>query len=159
MLKKLRLKSLSKNRIKLIGLIILLLALPLILFTVYQIQNTTGRTALPDALETESGVLSSSGVTKQSDSEASSGSFVLFNKQISEPSPTSAPNTITFTDYRIIDDIPDLNLTGSVDESNRINNWILSNPNGTSKTAHARYIFLPELFSIQELFIWEEKAM
>ena len=91
MISKLILKKLSKSQLKIIGLVVLLLALPLILSTLYHIQNTAGRAALPDQLETEAGVLSSSGVTKQSDSEASKGQFIKFDRnQFVTPTPPSS---------------------------------------------------------------------
>jgi len=75
----------NKKNLKIIGIAVILLALPMTLYTVYRIQNTASRAAAPDKLETESGVLSSSGVTKQSDSNASGGQFILFNTDSSPP--------------------------------------------------------------------------
>jgi hypothetical protein len=84
--------EIKNNKFYALGLLILLV-LPLMLFTMYQIQNTTSRAALPDQLESESGVLSSSGVTKQSDSRASGGQYIRFSKSSTNPSstPTSTP--------------------------------------------------------------------
>lgn len=90
MLNKLRIKGLNINRLKLIGLILLLLTLPLILSALYFVHDTRSRAALPDQLETEAGVLSSSGVSKQNDSGASGGQFIRFSKS-SAPTPTSPP--------------------------------------------------------------------
>jgi hypothetical protein len=94
MFSKIRFKKLSKRQYKIIGLILLLLTLPLILFTVYQMQNTASRAALPNQLETESGVLSASGVNKQTSTGASGGSYVLFDK--SSTTPTSTPSNKTY---------------------------------------------------------------
>lgn len=105
MFKKLRLKELSKSKLKLSGLIILLITLPLIILAVYQIQNARSRAALPDALEIETGVLSSSGVSKQSDSGASGGSYVKFDSKQVTPSPSDSisfpPETTLSTSYSV----------------------------------------------------------
>jgi len=86
MSRELRFHKLNKRKLIIIGLVILLLVLPFILLAVYQIQNTISRAALPDQLEIETGVLSSIGVIKQSDSGASGGQYVVFNT--SQPTPT-----------------------------------------------------------------------
>jgi hypothetical protein len=93
MLKRLRIKNLSKNQLKIIGFIILLLTLPIILSTLYFIQDTRSRAALPDQLESESGVLSSSGVTKQTSTQASGGQYVKFARSMSSPTPTPSNKT------------------------------------------------------------------
>jgi hypothetical protein len=92
MLNKLKVKKLNKRQLKIIGIIILLLALPLLLSTLYFIQDTRSRAALPDQLESESGVLSSSGVTKQTSTSASGGQYVRFAKSTTSPSPTPTPS-------------------------------------------------------------------
>jgi hypothetical protein len=92
MFSKLRLNKFNKSQLRLIGLAILLLALPLILSTLYFIQDTRGNAALPDQLETESGVLSASGVIRQTSSGASGGQYILFNKTQSS-TPTPAPDS------------------------------------------------------------------
>ena len=61
----------NKKNLKIIGIAVIILALPLTLLLVYQTQNQRSSAASPDQLETEAGVLSSSGVTKQNDSQAS----------------------------------------------------------------------------------------
>ena len=72
--------NLTKDQLKVLGIIALLLFLPLTLILVKTVQDQRGSAATPDNLETEQGVLSSSGVTRQSDSGASSGQYVLFNR-------------------------------------------------------------------------------
>jgi len=74
---------------------LILLTIPLTVLLVFRSQDTRSSAATPDQLETEAGVISSSGVTKQSDSGASGGSYVLFNKQAvsNTPTPTPPPST------------------------------------------------------------------
>lgn len=85
-------KWLIKNRktVKIIGITIIILTLPITLILVKQTQDQRSSAAAPDKLEVEAGVLASSGVSKQSDSQASGGQYVLFN-QSSGPSPTNSP--------------------------------------------------------------------
>jgi hypothetical protein len=142
MLRKVRLKKINKKQIKFIGLVLLLLALPLILFTIYQIQNTTSRAALPDQLETESGVLSSSGVTTQADSAASGGQYVRFAKSSSGPTPTSqptngygprtAPSTPTGSNVYTVPS--SIDGSGNTNVSSALQSYINSVPNGTNNT-------------------------
>ena len=86
-------QRISKSKIKIIGFILLLLTLPLILSTLYFVQNTRSNAAAADKLETEGGTFSSTGVSKQIDNDASGGIFVLFNKTgvTNAPTPTSPP--------------------------------------------------------------------
>ena len=78
----------NKNQLKIFGIIILVLALPLTLILVNK-PKTTLLCCSPNKLEIESGTLSSSGVTKQRDSGASGGNklLLLINK-ILTPTPT-----------------------------------------------------------------------
>ena len=85
-----RLKRIDKKKLRIVGIIILILTLLLTLILVKSVQNQRVSAALPDKMETEAGVLSSSGVSKLSDSGASGGSYVLFNKS-TEVSPTPQP--------------------------------------------------------------------
>lgn len=89
-------KSIDQRRlIELIGLIVLLLAFPLLLFVIKFSQDTRSSAAAPDKLETEAGILTSTGVTKQNDSGASGGQYVVFNQgsgPTTTPAPTSPPN-------------------------------------------------------------------
>jgi hypothetical protein len=87
--------EIKNNKFYAVGLLVLL-TLPVTLLLVFRSQDTRTSAALPDALEAESGVTSSTGVTKQSDSQASGGQYVKFAKS-SSPSPTSAPSTGTGT--------------------------------------------------------------
>ncbi|OGH48233.1 MAG: hypothetical protein A3A51_04410 [Candidatus Levybacteria bacterium RIFCSPLOWO2_01_FULL_39_10] len=85
------------KKIPFLGLILIIVIISLTVFLVRQTQNLRGRAVAPDKLETEGGVLSSSGVSKQSDSGASGGSYVLFNIQTGGPTPTNPPSTGTGT--------------------------------------------------------------
>jgi hypothetical protein len=130
MFRKLRLKKLNKNQIKLIGLVVLFLTLPLILSTLYFIQDTRIRAALPDQLESESGVLSSSGVTKQSDSRASGGQYIRFTRSANNPTPTSAP-TPTIPSNAVY--VPDsIDSTGATDVQQQLNDFIRNTPDGST---------------------------
>ena len=62
---RLKLKKPTKKHLKILGIIILILILPLTILLVRQVQNYRTQAALPNNLETEQGVLSSSGVTKK----------------------------------------------------------------------------------------------
>jgi hypothetical protein len=129
--------EIKNNKFYAVGLLILL-ALPLMLFTIYQIQNTTSRAALPDALEAESGVTSSTGVTKQSDSSASGGQYVKFslanNPTPTPPSsnsrgPRPAPSVPTGSNvYTIPSSIPN---NGTGDVGLAISSWLESLPIGS----------------------------
>lgn len=97
---KFKLIKLDRNKLKIIGVILLLLTLPLILSTLYIIQNTRSSAAAPDKLETEGGTLSSTGVSKQSDSGASGGQFIVFTSTQTNtptPVPTTPPAASTGT--------------------------------------------------------------
>lgn len=92
-MRKTKLK-LNRKYLKIAGIILLILVLPLTLLLVRQVQNYRSQAALPDRIEAEGGVLSSSGVTKQSDSNASGGQFVRFNSSSSpDPTPLPPPNS------------------------------------------------------------------
>lgn len=95
MKERLKLNRFSKKQLELIGIIILLLAVPLILILINRVQNYKGSAAAPDKLETEAGTLSSSGVSKQSDTGASGGQYVVFN-QSNAPTPTIPPITNSY---------------------------------------------------------------
>ena len=127
--------KINKGRLKIIGILLLLLMLPLTLIIVRYSQDLRSSAAAPDQLETESGVLSSSGVSKQSDSGASGGQFVRFD-QSTVPTPTPNPNVI-YTDYNVPSNI---DATGATDVTTALNNWIATVPNGTS-TKHTRIVF------------------
>jgi hypothetical protein len=90
MFKNLKAKLRSRIHLKLLGIIIPILAIPITLILVFRSQDTRSSAAAPDKLETEAGTLSSSGVTKKSDSGASGGSYVLFNKK-NQPTTTPFP--------------------------------------------------------------------
>lgn len=83
----------NKRQLALIGLLIIILALPLTLILVRQSQDTRSRAAAPDNLEAEDGNLTSTGVSIQSASDASGGKFALFNKPTNTPTftPTNTP--------------------------------------------------------------------
>lgn len=122
-------KRLSKKQIETIGALLLILAFPLFLFIVRLSQDTQTSAAAPDNLETEAGVLTSSGVSKQSDSAASGGQYVVFNRN-SGPTPTSPPNpTIPSNAIYVPDSI---NSTGSSDVWVDLNNFIKNTPNGST---------------------------
>ena len=82
----------NKKYIKIIGLAAVLFALSLTLILVKQSQDQRSSAASPDKLETEGGVLSSTGVTKVSDSGVSGGQYVAFTNQTSSPTPTTSPS-------------------------------------------------------------------
>ena len=86
-------KKFSKRQIEILGIVLLLLAFPLLLLIIRVSQDTRSSASAPGQLETETGTLSSSGVTKQTDSGASGGSYVLFNKASTTPEPTISPST------------------------------------------------------------------
>lgn len=75
--------------------LILFIAIPITLILVLRSQDLRSSAAAPDKLETEAGVLSSTGVTRQTDSGASGGNYVLFNKTsvTNAPSPTGQPSS------------------------------------------------------------------
>jgi hypothetical protein len=138
MFSKLRLKKLSKKQLKIVGLVLLLLALPLTLSTLYFIQDNRSRAALPNQLESEAGVLSSSGVNKQSDSGASGGQYVKFTKSTSGPTPTPsqgglgprpAPSEPTQNVYIVPNSIDG---TGNTEVSSQLLQFINSVPNGSN---------------------------
>ena len=89
----LKLNLQNKKTLEIIGIILLLLMFPLLLLVVRYTQDIRSSAAAPDKLETEAGVLSSSGVAKKSDSGASGGQYIEFNKQSTSPSPTTPPNS------------------------------------------------------------------
>ena len=69
----------SRNKkISFLILTIILITLPVILIAVKQNQDTRSSAAAADKLEAEDGVLSANGASKQNDSEASDGEYVLF---------------------------------------------------------------------------------
>lgn len=92
---KKRLKD-NKTLFGIVSLGIVALFLPIIILLVRDSTNLASRAALPNQLETEGGILSSTNVTKQTDSGASGGSYVLFNKSAgvtNAPTPTNPPST------------------------------------------------------------------
>jgi hypothetical protein len=132
--------KLKSNKI-LFGIIllgILAFVLPITLLLIRDSQDLRSSAAAPDALETEAGVFSSSGVTKQTSTSASGGQYVKFAKtSSSSPTPTPNPN-ISYTDYNVPTTI---DKTGATDVTTALNNWIATIPNGTSTTKHTRVVF------------------
>jgi hypothetical protein len=84
--------EIKNNKFYAVGLLVLL-TLPVTLLLVFRSQDTRTSAALPDALEAESGVTSSTGVTKVSDSQASGGQYVKFAKSTTGPTPTNPPSS------------------------------------------------------------------
>lgn len=81
------------NRLPIIILTIILIALPLILIAIKQVTNKNSSAAAADKLETEAGVLAGNAVIKI-DSNASGGSYVeLGTTQASTPTPTIGTTT------------------------------------------------------------------
>lgn len=75
----------SKKKIfKILALSLLIASLPIALIVSRQTQDNRSSAAAADKLETEGGVLSSKGVSIQSDSQASGGQFVLFSNSKSQ---------------------------------------------------------------------------
>jgi hypothetical protein len=71
----------GKNRkIPFLALILILLVFPLFLFAIKQNLDNRSSAAAADKLETENGILSSSGVAKRSDSSASGGEYIKFGE-------------------------------------------------------------------------------
>lgn len=137
--------KIDKGKLKIVDIILLLLTFPLILSTLFMIQNTRSSADLPDELETEGGILSSSGVSKVSDSQASGGQFVKFESSTG-PTPTLPPSSnITYTDYilpqtwsgYIIDH------TGVQDSTPGVQAWIAAHAGGANASNHVRLIFPP----------------
>jgi hypothetical protein len=96
--------NLKKNK-TLFGIIflgILAFVLPITLLLVRDTQDLRSSATTPDQLESESGVLSSSGVTRQTSSGASGGSYVLFNKSTTTPGTTPPPDQGTSATAKII---------------------------------------------------------
>jgi hypothetical protein len=91
-----KLKS-NKTLFGIIFLGILAFALPITLLLIRDTQNLRGSAAAPDQLESESGVLSSTGVTKQTSTSASGGQFVRFARNINSPTPTPSASKPTLT--------------------------------------------------------------
>ena len=139
----------NKKSLKIVGIALLILSLLITLILVKQNQDSRSSAAAPDKLETEGGVLSSTGVSKQTDSQASGGQYVSFSSQTSGPTPTpsvqsgygprSAPaipsgSNVYFVPSSIADDN-----TGDVGSA--LQSFINSVPNGSiivfdqSKTA------------------------
>jgi len=90
-------KNLLKNNKVLFGIIslgILAFALPITLLLIRDSQDLRSSAAAPDQLESEAGVLSSSGVSTQSDSGASGGNYVLFTRS-QTGTPTPEPGNCT----------------------------------------------------------------
>jgi hypothetical protein len=87
----------GKKNLPLIILFLALVVLPLTLLFIKQVQVNRSSAASPDDLETEAGVLSSIGVNKQTDSQASGGQFVSF--QTSSTNPTPTPSTSSTGTY------------------------------------------------------------
>src|SRR3989344_9005043 len=85
--------KIDKKRLKIIGIVLVLFALSLTLILVKQSQDQRSSAAAPDKLETEAGVLSSTGVSKQTDSQASGGQYVSFTSQSSSSTPTPSSQT------------------------------------------------------------------
>lgn len=86
---KVWIESLKAKPFSALGLLVLL-ALPVTLLLVFRSQDTRSSAAAPDKLEAEAGVLTSTGVSKQSDTGASGGQYVEFS-QSSGPTPTNPP--------------------------------------------------------------------
>ena len=68
----------KKEKLPIIIFVILLIALPLLLFGIKQTLDNRSNAAAADKLEAETGVLSATGVSKKNDSTASSGEYILF---------------------------------------------------------------------------------
>lgn len=86
-----------REKLSLVVIVAIAIALPITLILVRYQQNLFGRAAEPDKLEAEGGVLSSTGVSKQTDSQASGGQYVLFANANQTPPPTPAFTPFTFT--------------------------------------------------------------
>lgn len=119
--------KIQRKHIKLIGIIILILALPLTLILVKSVQDQRSSATTPNALEAETGVISGN-VQKFSDSSASGGEFVrMFNTNSSlSPSPTNSPNPTIPPDAIYIPD--SIDSTGATDVSSAIQNLINNAP-------------------------------
>lgn len=84
-------KTKKEKFIKLVIVAVIIAALPLTLILIKQVQDNRSSAAAADELETEGGVLSSTGVSKQSDSSSSGGQYVQFSQSSSStPTPTSS---------------------------------------------------------------------
>jgi len=68
--------------------VLVLLVIPVTLLLVFRSQDTRSSAASPDKLETEAGVLTTSGATLKSDSGASGGKFVEFSDTANKPTLT-----------------------------------------------------------------------
>jgi hypothetical protein len=129
----------SGKRIIVISGLIIAISIPITLSLIYQRSNTSSRAAEADKLETESGIFSSSGATKVSDSGASGGQYVSFTNQTPSPTPTSAPSSQTGVGPRSTPPTPSGNIvpssidkTGTTDVTSALQSWINSQPNGTA---------------------------
>jgi hypothetical protein len=125
------------KKIIIITVLFLALAIPATLTLLKQQTGFNSRAAAPDQLEAEGGILSSTGATKYTDSQASGGQFVSLQTSITNPSPTP-PSSITYIPYYIPTSI---DKTGTTDVSTALNNWIQTIPNGTSTTQHSKIVF------------------
>lgn len=81
----------KRKKLPLVLLAILAVSLPLLLIGIKQVLNTRSSAAAADKLEAEGGTLSS-GASKQTDTTASGGQYVLFQNQTNSPTPTSPPS-------------------------------------------------------------------
>ncbi len=72
------------HKVKLIVLIAIILALPIVILAAKQRQETRSSAAAPDQLEAEGGVLGGN-ASIQTDTQASGGQYVLFQAQASSP--------------------------------------------------------------------------
>ena len=131
--------NVNKNYLKIVGVVILLLAFPLTLILIKQTQDQRSSAAAADKLEVEGGTLSSTGVTKQSDSNASGGQYVELSQPI-RPTPTSSPST-TGRGPRLAPAVPTGNNVyiipssipnnGTGDTGPTISAWLKSLPQGS----------------------------
>lgn len=78
-----------KINLPIIALVLVIASFPITIFLVNKVQDYRSSASAPDKLEMESGILSSSGVSKQNDPNASGGQSILFQNQINTPTPTS----------------------------------------------------------------------
>lgn len=128
---KVWIENLQEKPFSALGLLVLL-AIPVTLLLVFRSQDTRSSAATPDKLETEAGTLSSSGVSKQTDSGASGGSYVLFNKQTvtNAVTPTSIPNPSIPPNALYVP--TSIDSTGNTDVSSQLQTFINNAPNGST---------------------------
>ena len=128
------------RKLLIVGSLLIILALPITLILVKQRQDQRSSAAAPDKLETEGGVLSSAGVSKQSDSGASGGQYVSFTSQSSSSTPTPSSQTgygprpapTTPTGSNVYTVPSGIDGSGNSNVSAALQNFVNSVPSGTS---------------------------